>query len=138
MQAESWIHARLTNWGHWARTRTHYGHCYSIEHQYRSPQHWNPPEPRIVVDVPEAMEVERVMRHIPRRHSVALACHFVWRLPQKACCQRVMLRFDLWDEFLGDAMHMVQNRLTFAGKGETMRSNSRKTLHFEMIGATRR
>lgn len=138
MQAESWIHGELTNWANWARTRPHYGHCYSIEHLYRSPQHWNPPEPRIVVDVPRALDVERAMRHIPKRHRLALGCHFVWRMSQKACCQRVILRFDLWDEFLGKAMHAVENRLTMRIRTHNLSEIPRKTLKFEAIGATRR
>jgi hypothetical protein len=125
---ESWIYARLTNWGHWARTRPLYGHCYSIEHRFRSPQHWNPPEPRIVVDVPQALEVERAMRHIPRRNHTALTCHFVYRLPARRCCQIVMIRFDLWGEILGDAMHMIENRLTIQIGRNNLLANSRKPM----------
>lgn len=48
------LNERLENWGRWARDRQRFSHCASIEHRYRSPQHWNPPQPTVFVDVLDA------------------------------------------------------------------------------------
>lgn len=135
MQADSWINGELTNWANWARTRPHYSHCYSVEHLYRSPQHWNPPEPRIVIDVPRALEVERTMRHIPKRHRTALVCHFVYRLPARRCCQIVIMRFDRWGEHLRASIAMIRTRLTFVARPRNNRANSRKPMQLVEITA---
>ena len=109
------IDATLRNWGSWARERPIYGHCHSIEHRYRSPQCWNEVLPKVLIDPLQALETERVMRFLPRKHRLALKFNYVFRAPWRWSCQRLVLRYDLWGEHLSDAQNMVANRLR---KGE--------------------
>jgi hypothetical protein len=110
----------LVNWGRWVRVRQHQGHCLSIEHRYRrharpddTPSGWNdwlstpPPQTLPAVDVRAALEVERIMRHIPRRHRLALKLEYAMRMPWKVSCKRLSLPYQCWGEHLGEAQGMV-------------------------------
>jgi len=118
------IEQLLRNWAHWVVDRPHYGHCYSIEHCYRPPQIWYPPGPRIIVDVREALRVERTMRLLPRQHCAALKFAFVYRAPAAWCAHRLAIPYRDWDGFLHDAMDMVKNLLTRDEKRYPIRTNS--------------
>lgn len=52
---------RLRNWGAVMRDRRRQNHCASIEHRYRSPQWWHPPEPKPTLDVLDAYFVQDVI-----------------------------------------------------------------------------
>src|SRR5476651_2171992 len=54
---------RLENWTRWARDfGGSVGHCASVEHWYRSPQHWFPEEPHVDLDLHDALKLERAIR----------------------------------------------------------------------------
>lgn len=58
---------RLENWAKWARvSRIIPTSCKSLESRYRSPQHWNAPEPSIFLDILDAVEVEKAIIKLPR------------------------------------------------------------------------
>ena len=118
------IVALLTNWGHWARVRPHYGHCYSVENRYHSPQIWHPPGPRIEVDALSALQIERCMRHVPYLHRLALKLVYVYRVPARAARRAVCVPHDLWDTFLWQAQQMVWNRLTSRKPAFRMRAST--------------
>ena len=99
----------LSNWGNWARPRPYYGHCFSIESRYNSPQVWYPEQPRVVVDTLSALEVERTMRHVPELHRLALKLVYVERLPSRAARRAVRVTHNLFDQFMADARRMVVN-----------------------------
>ena len=106
------IHQRLVNWGNWARDKVHYGHCMSIEHRYRSPQCWYPPEPRPPEpNLFEALDVERVMRFLPSKHREALVLRYVCRMTPEGVRRKLRVPLeDLW-LLLDAASVMVTNRL---------------------------
>ena len=78
---------RLENWGRWLRSGMggSGGHCVSIEHRYRSPQCWYPPEPRMVIDVRDAWKVQDAMtsavnaRFMDANESRALLYAYGWK-----------------------------------------------------------
>lgn len=128
-EAVSDVHELLLNWSRWVRLRPHQGHCFSIEHRYKLRRvddtvygwgSWNttpPSSPLPAVDSLSALEVERVMRFLPRKHRLALKLEYVFRMPWKMACKRLSLPYNLWWEHLSQAQQMVANRLTRRGKG---------------------
>jgi hypothetical protein len=117
------IHERLVEWGRWVRLRPRQGHCFSIEHRYKlrrlddTPYGWGswlstPPTPPLpAVDALAALEVERTMRHIPKKHRIALKLEYVYRMPWRLICKRLSLPYDCWWVHLSEAQNMVANRL---------------------------
>lgn len=120
---------QLENWARWARDNTRsIGHCASIEHRYRHPQHWDAPEPRIVVDLFAAVRVEKIIRRLPIEQQKPLVLYWVlfrrpWRetLGEDVVHQMIRIlsrrykiginRNSIWDRIL-DAQAMVRNCLT--------------------------
>src|SRR3990167_5401149 len=112
------IHERLSNWGRWARSHQHYGHCMSIEHQYRAPRgaevEWEtaspPPPPLPSQDLQDALAVERVMRHLPRKNRDALRLRYVSGIrDERVLGRRLRVRFHLVAECLYRSRQMVVN-----------------------------
>jgi len=77
------LNERLENWGRWARDRRRYNHCGSVEHKYRSPQTWHPPQPKVPVDVLDAQFIQDLIawavdqRVMTPSHSKALKYAFI-------------------------------------------------------------
>ena len=121
------IHSLLQNWARWVRLRPVQGHCRSIEHRFKfkriddTKDGWGawettpPPIPLPAVDVLAALEVEKVMRFLPRKHRLALRFEYVDRMPWKLACKRLSIGYDRWLRHLGRAQAMVEN-LTRARK----------------------
>ena len=120
------IHEDLLNWARWVRARTHQGHCGSIEHRYRlrrlddAPTGWGdwqitPPKlPTLPpTDIPLALEIERLMRHLPDRHRKALKLTYVYRIPWRLASQRLHLAYACWQEHLEAARQMLDNLRNF-------------------------
>lgn len=53
------LEKRLINWGRCQRDRARWSHCASIEHRWRSPQCWDPSEPKPDTDLLDAILVEK-------------------------------------------------------------------------------
>lgn len=53
------LEKRLINWGRCQRDRARWSHCASIEHRWRSPQCWDPQEPKPDNDLLDAILVEK-------------------------------------------------------------------------------
>ena len=61
------IQDRLENWSRWARTsRFIPSSCKSLENRYRSPQHWNAEEPKMPIDLNDALRIEKGLISINR------------------------------------------------------------------------
>lgn len=103
----------LLNWARWVRDRGYRKqHCYSIEGRYRSPQHWNPPEPRPPdTDLWEAVKVEKIIIRLPRKYMVLLVGHYVKKSNPMATCRKIAIRFNDYDATLQMARLMVRNNL---------------------------
>jgi hypothetical protein len=95
---------RFENWRRWCIQKGfHRGHCGSVEGAYRSPQHWDPPEPRPAsIDLLDAVVVNRAYTRLaliapylrPTRQAQILGTHY--------------LRLD---ELLHTAKQMLSNQL---------------------------
>jgi len=114
------IEALLRNWAAWVRVHPHLSHCASLEHRYRSPQHWWPEAPKLTVDVLSALAVERAIGEVPAQHRAALIWHYVHFAPSHFICRRLALRYAAWEQFLEDSRTMLGNRLTAKRKGSVL------------------
>lgn len=140
------LHHRLTNWARWAREHHgSIGHCASIEHRYRSPQHWWPEEPRMEVDLADALTVERAVRSMPLSFQKPFVVYWVEFRAKRAngdipaeiigmmtkiLIKRYKLPINRYrlGSTLNDAQNIVSNLLTRAEKGRISNSdNSRMT-----------
>jgi len=83
-----------------------------------------PPQTLPAVDPFAALEVERCMRHLPRKHKLALKLNYVYRMSWKLCCKRLSLAYDMWGEHLSQAQAMVANLLRRHGKRNISVDNS--------------
>jgi DNA-directed RNA polymerase specialized sigma24 family protein len=118
----------LKNWARWVRVHQRQGRCGSIEHRYKlrrgddTPYGWGawlttPPQVMLPqLDALAALEVEKTMRRLPRKHRQALKYEYVYRLPWKMSCKRLGLGYDRWGEHLSRAQQMVVNLLQRHGK----------------------
>lgn len=70
---------RLRNWAAWARDRQSFSHCASLEHRYKSPQHWYPEEPKTPVDILDAIALQKVIAGLG--HDYAWALTFAYCYP---------------------------------------------------------
>lgn len=119
------IEERLKGWGRWCRVRLGPATCASIEGRYRrryraddTTEGWGnwllcpPAQYQGPVNQLEALEVERTMRHLYRKHSKALKLTYVFLLPSTMVCRRIAIPHILWHSFIYYAKCCVENRLT--------------------------
>lgn len=111
----------LGNWARWSRERRGQGHCASIEHRFRTPNHFHPPSPNPSIDVFSALIVEREMRQLPREHRLAVIYHYVWLAPSRYICRMLRLSHSDWPWFLADGVSMIANRVRKAVKAGRLR-----------------
>jgi hypothetical protein len=110
--------ARFENWRRWADQRGLYqGHAGSIEGRYRSPQHWDPPDPRPPsINLPDAILVNRAYMHLaqiaPKPARVIQILVFKgknWRPQWQA--QKLGIHHTGLEEALTRAKQMLENQL---------------------------
>ncbi len=123
---------RLENWTRWARDfGGSIGHCASVEHWYRSPQHWWPEEPHIEPDLHDAIKLERAIRGLPLDYQKPLVLFWVHfrgkrdmsgEIPPEIVyilIRHLAKRYKIGisrhrlGKRIADAQHMVRNRLTY-------------------------
>jgi len=104
------IHAFLTAWGSWCRWSPAPAHCASIEHRYKSPQCWYPPEPRPPpVDEAQALLIERQMRIVQRVPRKLLKFRYVYRAEPIWIARRLRFHALEFDQRLYTARQIVLN-----------------------------
>lgn len=109
--------ARFENWRRWCNQKGLYqGRTGSIEGAYRSPQHWDPPEPRPAeINVPDAVLVNRAYTRLallaPKQASIIKVLVFrpYWRPQWQG--QKLGIHWRLLDEALERAKKMLRNQL---------------------------
>jgi DNA-directed RNA polymerase specialized sigma24 family protein len=106
----------LSNWARWSRTKRGKGHCASIEHRFRTPNHFYPPSPNPAINLLAALAVEREMQQMPRDHQRAIIMHYVDQSTSTYICRKLAIRHVDWSRFLADAVCMISNRLRRAGR----------------------
>lgn len=108
---------RFENWRRWCIQKgLHQGRVGSIEGAYRSPQHWDPPEPRPpMIDVLDALEVNRAyVRLAQLAPSYARAIQvLVFQAYIRPTRQAQMLgtHYLRLDALLHEAKQMLSNQL---------------------------
>lgn len=83
------IHERLVNWARWVEVRPHYAMSpmFKIMGYRSNSRQWHAPEIRPMVDLLDALAVEKTMRHLPEKNRAALQWHYLYPfiLPWRAC-----------------------------------------------------
>lgn len=113
---------RFNNWLRWCRdVYGSQGRCHSAEGSYRSPQHWDPPEPDMRILEPiidyDALLVNRAYWQLgeqTRRTIKILWFRTGWRPQWKA--QKIGCHHTGLDEVGRRAKLMLRNRLRFIEK----------------------
>jgi DNA-directed RNA polymerase specialized sigma24 family protein len=73
------IHARLEEWARWVRVRPHGWQVSPMFRQYRSHAwQWERPEVRQEVNIPQAVEMEKAVSHLPEKHRAAIRWCYVF------------------------------------------------------------
>lgn len=103
------VHMRLENWAMWAHGKPQQ-QISPMFRLYRSDQMWSAPEVRPVVDVPDAIRMERGIVGLPERHRHALQwCYVIKCTPIKAC-RAIGVTARMLGELVADARSMLVNR----------------------------
>ena len=102
------IHDYLIHWGRWVRTTNPQHHCGSLEHLYRSPQHWESPNPRPPeINAACAILVETCMRVVPKGSRKLLKFRYVYLADREWITKR--LRLQDFSQALYTARQIVLN-----------------------------
>jgi len=89
------LEKRLINWGRCQRDRARWSHCASIEHRWRSPQCWDPSEPKPDNDLLDAFLVEKAwVRMMNPKSKQVLRLMYVKRWQPMQIMWRVKERGD--------------------------------------------
>lgn len=111
-QAE--IHERLENWRRWSRSTGRGGSgMLPMFEGYRN-SYWEPARPASApVDVLDAVEIQKVMPHIPERQRWALVWCYIWpSVPVPRVCLHLGVSKAGLQDLITTGRTMVNNRLT--------------------------
>lgn len=76
------IHEALENWARWVRVRPHGWQVSPMFRMYRPEKStagwWDRREPKVEVNVPEAVEMERAVSGLPEKHRAAVRWSYVF------------------------------------------------------------
>jgi hypothetical protein len=103
--------SRVENWRKWLLSGAKRGRAGSAEGGYRPPPCWNPPEPRVVVDQADAIEVNEVWKKLPYKSRDMIKYSMVWREHWRATCRKLNLLPDEYDVFLGYSLRLMKDML---------------------------
>jgi hypothetical protein len=120
--------ARFANWLHWCRMKgMHQGHAGSVEGRYRSPQHWDPVNPKpewlLLMDVNDAVLLNRAYSQLgeyARRAIKILWFRPYWRAQWQA--QKLQVHHTELADLAYRAKKMMENRLAFIEKRAVIKS----------------
>ena len=107
------IHARLNNWAMWVRTQPLTGWASSpMWRQVKSlTRQWHAPEYRENCDLLDAVEMERMVRMLPRGHRDAVRwCYVYGGQPGKAA-RLIGVSKDMLRKLVEDGRQMLKNRV---------------------------
>jgi len=116
LKPDNW-EQRWENWTRWCKQKgLHQGRTGSVEGAYRSPQHWDPPEPRPkVIDVLDAIQVNRGYTQLaliaPKTAKVIQILVFHPYLRPQRQAQMLGTHYLKLDALLNRAKVMLRNQL---------------------------
>ena len=105
---------RLHNWARWAKVRPKYSTCRSLEHKYKSPQTWHAEEPRVEVNILDAVVIEKALVHpsFPRRYRELIKYVYLYPgINPMKICRKLGIRNGDIDAEVRYAILMLENRL---------------------------
>jgi hypothetical protein len=108
---------RFRNWVRWCVQKgLHRGRAGSVEGAYRSPQHWDPPEPRPAeIDVLDAIVVNRAYTRLalisPRSAKVIQILVFMPYIRPQRQAQMLGTHYLRLDALLEQCKQMLRNQL---------------------------
>lgn len=108
------IQDRLVNWARWAKVRPKYSTCRSLEHKYKSPQTWHEQEPRIEVNILDAVIIEKALVNIafPKRHRELIKYAYLYAgINPMKICRKLGIRNGEIEMELRLAISMLENRI---------------------------
>lgn len=108
------IHERLVNWARWVEVRPHYAMSpmFRIMGYRSNSRQWHAPEIRPMVDLLDALAVEKTMRHLPEKNRTALQWHYLYAcLHLGKVCKFIGVSKEGLQKLVVDARQMVDNRL---------------------------
>lgn len=104
------IHVRLESWARWVRVRPHGWQVSPMFRMYQSKaRQWHQPEVREAVNVPEALEMERVIAALPEKHREALRWSYVFPGGPAAVARRLGVSMEGLKDLVATGRSMVRN-----------------------------
>ena len=126
------IRQRLINWGRWCREGQRYGHCASIEHNYRSPQCWNEPEPKPdPINIHDGQAVEWAVRVLHVEQRTILRLRYVRRYNWQALQRR--FKFEDAEKLVMLAEISVKRVLQSREETDNLRGDNSNTLASRLL-----
>ena len=130
---------RFENWRRWCVARgLHQGHAYSIEGRYRSPQHWNPPEPKPqMIDDNDALMVNRAYTRLAQiaesQAKIIKILTFRVHLRPQWQAQKLGIHYLVLDEAYYRAKLALKNNVAFLEKVAYKEEASRKQITVQAV-----
>lgn len=76
------IASEMENWRRWLTARSSgRGSCQSIEGRYQSTDVFEGKQARIEINILEAVEIEKIIRKLPKKNKAAIKAYHIQRLP---------------------------------------------------------
>lgn len=110
--------SRLENWRRWLTSGGSVGRCGSAEGNYRPPPCWHPPEPRVGIDLADALKVNEAWQELvmPEKQMVKFA--MVYKEHWRATCRKLRIGSEQYDSMLERSLTNLRNNLTFVRNSE--------------------
>lgn len=106
------IHERLESWARWVRVRPVGWQVAPMFRQARSNSfQWHAPEAKAVVNIPEALEVEKAVSLLPEKHREAIRWCYVFPSRPGKVAQRLAVSNEGLMNLLNTARSMLRNQL---------------------------
>lgn len=105
------IHKRLENWARWVRP-SHRSAVHPMFRQARSnARQWHQPEIKDQINVQEAVDTEKAIRQMPRKHADSLRWWYVERCGERKARQKLALTQQGLKDIVIAARYMLTNIL---------------------------
>lgn len=105
------VHARLEAWARWVRVRPHGWQMSPMFRMYQSKaRQWHQPEVREAVNIPEAVEVEKIVSLLPEKNRDALRWSYVFPGNPAAMARRLGVSLNGLRDLVERGRTMVVNR----------------------------
>jgi DNA-directed RNA polymerase specialized sigma24 family protein len=106
------IHSRLEAWAAWVRVRPH---GWQVAPMFRQAQsnwrQWHAPELRPQPNIPEAIEMEKLVSLLPEKHRTAIRWSYVFPGNPAAMARKLAVSPEGLRELVNVARTMLRNRL---------------------------